>query len=360
MSDYLVIGGGIAGAAAGHFLSRHGRVTLLEAEARPGRHATARTAGLFSEYYGNSVVRTLTTASRPFYERAGLLAPRGVLALAPEGAGAAFDHALASGAAVPGGVRELARAEVRRLCPVVREEAYERALLRPAACDIDGAGAQRHLLRGCRVVTGARVTGLRREGGTWRAQTTAGRFAAPVVVNAAGAWADEVARLAGVPPQGMVARRRTAAVVPAPRGHDIRRWPMIADVTETFYARPLADGLMVSPVDATPAPPGPVAPDPEDVAVAVARFEQATTVRAGPVARSWAGLRTATADDVPVIGAASAAPGFFWLAGLGGYGVQVAPAAGALLACLATGSAVPPTLAAVTAALAPDRTVHPR
>ena len=358
MSDFLVIGGGIAGASASRFLSRHGRVTLLETEREPGLHSTALSAGLFSEYYGNSVVRTLTTASRPFYEQAGLLRPRGVIALSPPGAEAEVERAAAAGAGVPGGVRELGHDEVERLCPVVRPDAFERALLRPAACDVDVAGAHRLMLRGVHVVPRARVTALRRLHGSWHAETTAGRFSAPVVVNAAGAWADQVAALAGVAPQGMVPLRRTAAVVAPPGGHDIGDWPMITDIAGTFYARPEAGGLLLSPADATPMPPGPVRPDDKDIARAVDRFEQATTVPAGPVRRSWAGLRTSTPDDTPVIGETAAAPGFFWLAALGGYGVQAAPAAGLLLAHLVTGTTTPPALSAVTAALAPDRAVQ--
>lgn len=357
-SDFLVIGGGIAGAAAGHHLAPHGRVTLLEAEPRPGLHSTALSAGLFSEYYGNRTVRALATASRPVYEEAGLLRPRGVLALAPPGSGDAFEQALRSGTEVPGGVSELTLDRARDLCPVVRTDAYERALLRHGACDVDVAGAHRLLLRRLTVVTDARVTGLRRDGGVWAAETTAGRFAAPVVVNAAGAWADAVARLAGVAPQGGVPLRRTAVVVAPPDGHDISRWPMITDLDGTFYARPEAGGLLLSPADATPMEPGPVRPEATDIAAARARFARATVVPAGPVRRSWAGLRTSTPDDTPVIGEAADAPGFFWLAALGGYGIQTAPAAGRLLAHLVTGTTTPPPLSAVTASLAPGRTVQ--
>lgn len=357
-SDFLVIGGGIAGAAASHHLAPHGRVTLLEAESRPGLHSTALSAGLFSEYYGNRAVRTLTTASRPFYEKAGLLRPRGVLALALPGADAAFEQALLSGSEAPDGVSELDADEARRLCPILRPAAFGRALLRHGACDVDVAGAHRLLLDRCRVVTDARVTALSRNGGAWVAETTAGRFTAPVVVNAAGAWADRIAGLAGVAPQGMVPLRRTAAVVAPPDGHDISDWPMITDLAGTFYARPEAGGLMLSPADATPMPPGHVRPDNADIAAAVTRFERATTVQAGTVRRSWAGLRTSTADDTPVIGETAGAPGFFWLAALGGYGVQTAPAAGLLLARLVTGTTTPPPLSAVTTALAPDRAVQ--
>ncbi|MCM2576541.1 NAD(P)/FAD-dependent oxidoreductase [Streptomyces meridianus] len=356
-SDFLVLGGGIAGAAASHHLAEHGRVTLLEAEPRPGLHSTALSAGLFSEYYGNRAVRTLTTASRPFYEEAGLLRPRGVLALAPPGTGSAFEQALRSGAEAPEGVAELEPDEALRLCPIVRP-GFERALLRRGACDVDVAGAHRLLLRRGRVVTDARVTALSRNGGGWVAETTAGRFTAPVVVNAAGAWADAIAVLAGVAPQGMVPLRRTAAVVAPPDGHDISGWPMITDIAGTYYARPEAGGLLLSPADAAPMPPGPVHADPADIATALTRFERATTVPAGPVRRSWAGLRTSTPDDTPVIGEAAGAPGFFWLAALGGYGVQSAPAAGLLLAHLVTGTTTPPPLSAVTAALAPDRTAR--
>ncbi len=353
MTDFLVLGGGIAGAAAAHFLSVHGEVTVLEAEAAPGYHATGRSAGLFSAYYGNRVVRALTAASQACW--ADLLTPRGVVALAPHGAEKEFAQALADGLTAPLPARELPLDEVQRLCPIVRPGWYGRAMFKAAGLDIDTAGAHHRMLRGVQVVTRARVTALHRRSGLWHASTTNGPFAAPVIVNAAGAWADEVARMAGIAALGLRPLRRTAAIIPAPDRRAVDRWPMVADVTETFYFKPESGGLLVSPADATPVAPHDVRPDDLDVARAVARFEEVTTVQVARVCHRWAGLRTTAPDDTPVVGEASGATGFFWLAGLGGYGFQVAPAVAELLAALVTGSSGPRATRHLAAPLSPLR-----
>ncbi len=366
VGDFLVVGGGMAGASAGYFLARAGSVTLLEMEPAAGYHSTGRSAALFSEYYGNRVVRALTAASRPFYTtpppgfRPPLLAPRGVLALCPHGAEDRFEQVLADGLTAPTPVREISPAEVARCCPVVRPGWYSRAMLKPAAMDIDVDSAHQGFLRGIRarggrVVTSARVRDLAWRGGLWRARTDAGEFAAPKVLNASGAWADDVAALAGVRPVGQIPLRRTAFTVAPPAGAQVAGWPMVADVTETFYFRPepqvrqpLARGdpggppradtagqLLISPADATPVPPGDPRPDDLDVAVAAERVERATTLVIRQVRRAWAGLRCAVPDDTPVVGEAPDAPGFLWLCGLSGYGIQTAPAVGRIAAALA-------------------------
>jgi D-arginine dehydrogenase len=378
VSDFLVVGGGIAGASAGYFLARSGSVTLLEMEDAPGYHSTGRSAALFSEYYGNRVVRALTAASRPFFTdpppgfaasgsaaaprvvvprgfappgstpggASALVTPRGVMALCPVGAEERFAAVLAAGMTAPTPVREIGPDEVQQYCPIVRPGWYSRAMLKPAAMDIDVDAVHQGFLRGIRasggqVVTSARVRGLKQRGGLWRAVTDAGEFSAPTVVNAAGAWADEVAALAGVRRIGLTPLRRTAFIVDPPDGVAVAGWPMVADVTETFYFKPESGALLVSPADATPVPPGDARPDDLDVAVAAARLEEATTLVIRHIRHAWAGLRSSVTDDGPVIGEAPDAVGFIWLAALSGYGVQTAPAAGRIAAALATAQAVP-------------------
>jgi D-arginine dehydrogenase len=347
-TDFLVVGGGIAGGSAGYFLAASGSVTVLEMEAVPGYHSTSRSAALFSEYYGNSAVRSLTAASRPFYLAppsgftAPLLTPRGVLALCPHGAEERFADVLVAGLTAPAPVQELNPGEVRHHCPAVRPEWFSRAMLKPAAMDIDVDSVHQGFLggiraRGGRVLRSARLRSLARRNGCWQADTDAGQVCAGYVVNASGAWADEVAGLAGVHPVGLTPLRRTAFIVAPPAATDVARWPMVADVTETFYFKPESGRLLISPSDATPVSPGDARPDDLDIAAAIDRVQAATTLVIRHVQRAWAGLRTAVPDDTPVIGAAPDAPGFFWLAGLSGYGIQTAPAAGQLLAALATG-----------------------
>jgi glycine/D-amino acid oxidase-like deaminating enzyme len=385
-ADFLVLGGGIAGASAGYFLAESGRVMLLERESALGYHSTGRSAALFSEYYGGGVVRALTAASRAFFTGpppgfdGPLLTPRSVLALCPAGSEDRFEAVLAEGLTAPVPVREIGAGEVRRYCPIVRPDYYSRAMLKPAAMDIDVDALHQGFARGIRarggqVVTSAPVRELSRRGGLWHAVTGAGEFRAPVVVNAAGAWADEVAAMAGVPRTGLAALRRTAAIVDPPElppppeaartvpgaaaepGAAVARWPMVADVTETFYFKPESGGLLISPVDATPVPPGDARPDDLDVAVAAARVQACTTLVIRRIRSAWAGLRCSVPDGTPVIGEAPGAPGFFWLAALGGYGIQTAPAAGRLAAALAASGGVPGCLPpeVTLASLAPGR-----
>ncbi|MEH1102466.1 NAD(P)/FAD-dependent oxidoreductase [Micromonospora sp. CPCC 205561] len=353
MIDYLVIGGGIAGASAGHQLGAYGSVVLAEMEGVPGQHSTGRSAAVFSEYYGGPAVRALTRASRAFlntpppgFAEHPLLTPRRALALCPPGGEDAFEAALRAGSEVDPPAREIDLADLPRYCPVVRPQWCRRAMVKPAVRDLDVAALHQGYLRGIRaaggrVVCGARVSRLRREGRGWRVGTDAGEFTARVVVNAAGAWADEVAAAAGVRPLGLVPLRRTAFLVDAPPGVPAADWPMVGDVGDTFYFKPESGRLLVSPADATPSQPGDARPDDLDVAIGAERVQEATTLEIRRVHRAWAGLRTAAPDDVPVIGPAPDAPGFLWLAGLGGYGVQTSPAAGALLAALAVGAPPP-------------------
>ncbi|MFI6230978.1 NAD(P)/FAD-dependent oxidoreductase [Micromonospora echinospora] len=351
--DYLVIGGGIAGATAGYHLARYGRVLLAEMEQVPGHHSTGRSAALFSEYYGGPAVRALTRASRdpladppPGFAAHPLLTPRGTLTLCPPGDEDLFDAQLRDGAEVDPPAREIDVAEVPGICPIVRRNRFRRAMLKPATRDVDVDALHQSYLRGIRAAGGTlsrltRVRSLRRERGRWRVTTDAGDVTARTVVNAAGAWADGIARAAGVRPVGLTPLRRTAFLVDAPADLDVAGWPMVADVAGTFYLKPESGHLLVSPVDATPVPPGDVRPDDLDVALGAARVEEATTLTVRRIRHAWAGLRTAAPDDVPVIGPAADEPGFFWLAGLSGYGVQTAPAAGALLAALVTAGPPP-------------------
>jgi D-arginine dehydrogenase len=214
---------------------------------------------------------------------------------------------------------------------------------KPGAMDIDVAALHQGYLRGVRttgrVVTRARVQTLERDGTRWRAGTPAGDHTAPVLVDAAGAWADEVARLAGARPVGLVPNRRTACLVDP--GRDATAWPLLNDVPETFYCKPESGALLVCPADADPAEPADVRPRDLDVAIGIDRLEQATTLSVRRVAHSWAGLRTSAPDDLPVVGRDPAVPGFCWLAGLGGYGVQLSPAVGRLLAAAVRNRAEP-------------------
>jgi D-arginine dehydrogenase len=369
-ADVVVIGAGIAGASAAANLAASGlSVVVLERESFPGMHSTGRSAALFSEIYGSAPVRALSRASRDFlfdppagFAEAPLVRTRGALHVASADQLPALD-AFAALPDVAPAVARLTGDEARALCPILRPDYVAAGVLETGSADIDVDALHQGWLRalrakGGRLVVDAGVTQLTRQGGGWRAMTPAGAFEAPVVINAAGAWADVVADLAGARPIGLQPCRRTGVIVEAPDGLDSDRWPMVIDVDEQWYLRPDAGALMLSPADETPCEPCDAQPEELDIAIAVDRVMTATTLDVRRVRRSWAGLRSFVADRTPVVGFAGDAPGFFWLAGQGGYGIQTAPAMGQLAAALVRGERVPDALFAcgVTEAdLAPDR-----
>ena len=346
-ADFLVIGGGMAGASAAYALAAHGVVVVLEQEERPGVHATGRSAALFSETYGNGVVRGLSRAGRPFladppdgFCAGPLLGPRGALFIADEADRPRLTAQEAEERAT-GAFTALSGAEVRDLVPILRPEAAVAGLLETGAMDIDvdalHQGYLRGLLRrGGRVVAEAGVMALRRGEGAWIATTPAGEFTAPIVVNAAGAWVDRVAALAGLGPLGLQPKRRTVALVEGP-AMDFAGWPLVIEVAERFYFKPDAGRLLISPADEIDSEPCDAQPEEFDIAVAADRVQAATTLTIGRIAHRWAGLRTFAPDRTPVCGFDPRSRGFFWLAGQGGYGIQTAPALASLTARLVTG-----------------------
>ncbi|MFP4570581.1 NAD(P)/FAD-dependent oxidoreductase [Rhodosalinus sp.] len=353
-ADIAVIGGGIAGASAAAELAGEARVVLIEREARPGYHTTGRSAALYTCTYGPPGVRALSRASGPAFRAwtgpagAPLLRPRGVLFVARDDQRAALS-ALESEMA--GALTPITPLDARARMPLLREGYATAALWDEAASDIDVDALHQRYLRALReaggeVLTDAEVQGVARAGDVWRVETKQGLVEAPLIVNAAGAWADEVARLAGVAPIGLTPKRRTAALIDPPGGPAGEDWPMVVDAEEGFYMKPDAGKLLISPADATPCAPCDAQPEELDVAIAVDRIERAFTVSVRRIDHKWAGLRSFVADGEPVAGFASDAPGFFWLAGQGGYGIQTAPALGRLAAALALGRPMPQDLAA--------------
>ncbi len=367
--DVLVVGGGIAGVSVAAVLGEHVRVALLERENQPAYHSTGRSAALFSAIYGPEPVRALSRASQAFLEHppegfaeAPLVRRRGVLYVANEDQIAAYEAFAATPDMVAAGHAVTPQA-AETLCPLLRPGYTARALLEPQAADIDVHALlqgylRRHRALGGATVTDAEVLSLTRRDGAWIAQTPQGAFAAPIVIDAAGAWADGVAEMAGVRAVGLEPRRRTAVLVDPPEGLSIDDWPMVIDIEEGFYFKPDAGQLLLCPADATPTEPCDAQPEELDVAIAVDRVETATVLQVRRVKHRWAGLRTFAPDGSPVVGYDPEAEGFFWLAGQGGYGLQTAPALARTAAALVLGHPLDPDLIAAgvdVAKLTPDR-----
>jgi D-arginine dehydrogenase len=342
-----IIGAGMAGASLAWFLGSDAEVTLFEAEAQPGYHTTGRSAAFWVPSYGGAAVLPLTAASRDFFMDPPpgfgrpLLTPRSGLHLAAPG----DDRAIAALAAEfdAGGMayQQLDAAQLRQRYPQLAPDWCRAGLFEPDCWDIDVAALHAGFLGGARragasIVTDARISALSRSATGWRLTTPSGTFDADIVVDAAGAWADGLATLAGAAPRGLTPLRRTMVVIDVDPRPD-PALPVTFDAAGSFYFKPDAGRMWVSPHDETPDVARDAVAEEIDIAVAVARFEEATTYRVRRVERHWAGLRTFAPDRAPVIGRDAQLPGFFWCAGQGGIGIQTAPAAGRLAADLLLG-----------------------
>lgn len=339
--DIAVIGAGMAGASIAAECAPHARVLLLEAEDAPGYHATGRSAAFWEECYGGPGVVPLTRASGAYLAEHGFLTRRGALYV-----GRGEDHAAMAafresyeGTGVC--LEPLGPAALAQIVPHIRPQ-WREGLHQPACADIDVAALHQHYLArarrgGVEIIARARVAGLAREGGAWTIAGARGEvWRAATIVNAAGAWADDIARLARAVPIGIAPFRRTVAVLrvaPAAPA-DL---PLVIDVGGSFYFKPDAGRLWLSPHDEIPSDPCDAAPEELDVAIAIDRFQSVTDWPIEAVEHSWAGLRSFAPDRLPVYGFDPEVPGFFWFAGQGGFGIQTAPAAARLGMQLLTG-----------------------
>lgn len=352
-ADYLVIGAGIAGASVACFLAPHGRVTVLERESQPGYHSTGRSAALFLESYGTPQVRALTRASRAFFDAPPdgfsehpLLGPRGCLLVATQGQEEDLQAHRELLRTMAPNARDLGPDEAVAMVPALRRERVIGAALEPDAFDMDVHAIHQGYLRGVRraggsIVCDAEARAVERAKDQWQVTTPAGVFRAPVLIDAAGAWADVVAGLAGVRPIGLQPKRRSAFTFAPPAGMDARHWPCLVSADETWYVKHDAGMLLGSPANADPVPPHDVQPEEMDIALAIDRIQHMTTLEIRRPARTWAGLRSFVADGDLVGGFDAQAPGFFWLAAQGGYGIQTSPAMGQACAALARGLPLP-------------------
>ena len=353
-TEFLIIGGGIAAASTAYWLSRHAQVLLLEQESQPGYHSTGRSAALFMESYGTPQVRALTMASRAFlqvppegFSEHPLLTPRGAMMVAEHGQ----DEMLVSHWDVMRQVTQLGSLlNAQQACdyfPVLRPEKILGGIYEPDASDMDVHSIHQGYLRGAKkngaqLICDAQVTQIQRRGQVWHVQAGGHTCEARVLINAAGAWADAVAVMAGVNPIGLVPKRRSALIFEPPIGLDCAEWPMTIGIDESWYIKPDAGKLLGSPANADPVVPHDVQAEELDIALAIDRIQSMTTLEIRRPLRTWAGLRSFVADGDLVGGFDPQVDNFFWVAAQGGYGIQTSAAMGECCAALATHQALPP------------------
>lgn len=354
--DFVVIGAGMAGCSAAYELAERGRVLVIERESEPGYHATGRSAALFAEAYGNRTIRGLTTGGGAFlrapprgFAEHPLLQPRGALYVAGAEIARSLPARLAEGRQLVPDLQLLDLSQARQIVPVLETDFCAGAIYEPGAQAVDVAALHQGYVRGLRarggeLRTAAALTRAARIGDDWELEYAGGVVRCGVLVNAGGAWGDEVADACGVPRIGLQPRRRTAFLF-APEDRSFGDWPLTINLEETLYFKPESGQLMVSPADETDSEPCDAQADEMDIAVAIDRLERWTSLRVRRIAHRWAGLRTFAADKVPIAGFDPLAPGFFWLVGQGGSGIKTAPGLARAVAALARGHELPQDLA---------------
>lgn len=369
LHDVVVIGAGIAGASAAAELAKEAKVVLLEMENHPGYHTTGRSAAVFAPIYGPQPIRALTRASETFFKNPPdgftenpLLTPRGVMMIATEDQMGHLEAAYAE-LRHEGELVWLDANQVREKLPLLRPGYPAGGFYDAASMDIDVHALHQGYLRefkarGGILRTRAEVTALAQNGGVWTVTVGGDQFHAPVVINASGAWADTVGQMAGAEQIGLVPKRRTALIINGPQGISVDHWPVAVDIDEAFYLKPDAGRLLISPANEDPDVPSDVQPDELDIAICIDRIERAFDIQVRRIENRWAGLRSFVPDKCPVVGFSGNQPGFYWLAGQGGYGIQSAPSLARLCAAQVLQAPVPDDILAFgldPATLSPNR-----
>lgn len=339
MTDILIIGGGIAGLSVGARLAPHAAVTLIEAEDSLAYHSSGRSMALYEANYGMSSTIALARASGQFYlEDTDYLSPRGLMVVAKQGEEAALASDLDTM-----NLDAISAAEACAMVPILNPDVIIGAGYHEAAWDIDTDRMMQDFAKtirsnGGKIITGAKATAIRKDT-RWAVETAKGEFEADLLVNASGAWADETAALAGVVPIGFTPCRRSVARIPPPGGLEVSGWPIFFGVGESWYAKPDAGSLCVSPAEEDPTTPHDAWAEDMVLAEGIAQYQEVVTEEVTRMQSNWAGLRTFSPDRHLVIGHDKLHPDFFWLCGQGGYGFLAAPAASQLAADLILGRA---------------------
>ncbi|PCI46389.1 MAG: FAD-dependent oxidoreductase [Alphaproteobacteria bacterium] len=354
-ADFIIIGGGIAGASAGFELCKHGRVIILEKEGQAGYHTTGRSSAIFQKSYNNGdpLLNILVRTSEDFLRRPPegftgqpLLKPRPLIYIATAENQDSLDSLHRKLSDIDVKTHFVSGEETRQLLPVLARKYQGRILREQGAADMDVTALHQGYLRAIKsaggdIITRAGVTGLARTENHWQVTTAKNNYRTPVVINAAGAWVDQVAEMANISPIHIQPLRRTVIMVALPKGTCPDGWPLVMDTVEGYYFKPEQGKILMTPGDEKLMPPSDVQPEEIDIAYGAHFLETATRLKVDKIDHSWAGLRNQVADGHPVVGFDPEATGFFWLAGQGGFGIKTAPAMGRITASLIMGKGLP-------------------
>ena len=356
-SDFIIVGSGIAGMSAAFRLSNYGKVIVLEKEAHLGFHTTGRSAAFFTENYGNKTIRALTKASRKFLETPPKLFKNnplmslngGSLFISNSNQSNVIDKELKFAKETSANVYEISKKEALKMVPAIKEKYLNRALHEPHSKVMDVDLIHQGYAR-CtknnngKILFNQEVISISKNKSSWDIKTKTDKFSSPIIINAAGAWCDEVAITANCTPLGIKPKKRTVIIFKNSNKYSISRWPVVIDIEDNFYFKPEAGKFLASPADETDSPPCDAQPDEIDIAITVDRIEKATNLKISHIDHKWAGLRSFYSDRTPVVGEDQTNSGFYWLAGQGGYGIQTSPSVSKILECLITGKKWPEKL----------------
>ncbi len=353
-ADFIIIGSGMAGMSAAYRLSKHGKVIVLEKESLLGYHTTGRSAAFFTENYGNKVIRSITKASRYFLENPPscfknnqlMTQYGGSLFIANKNQSKYVDKELDYAKSLSANVFEIDKNEVQNMVPVVKENYIDRALYEPDSKVMDVDLIHQGFARGLKnndgiILFNSEVINISKNNNIWSVKTDNNEFIAPIIINAAGAWCDEVAILANTKPLNLSPKRRTVIIFEDTSNLNTSKWPVVIDIEDNFYFKAEAGKILASPADETDSPPCDSQPEEIDVAITIDRIENATNFKIEKIDHKWAGLRSFFPDRTPVVGEDPHIPGFYWLAGQGGYGIQTSPGISKIIECLITGKKWP-------------------
>jgi D-arginine dehydrogenase len=349
-ADFLIIGSGMAGMSAAYRLSKYGKVIVLEKESLLGYHTTGRSAAFFTENYGNKIIRSITKASRYFLENPPscfkntelMTKYGGSLFIANKHQSKLVDKELNYAKSLSANVFEIEKKEVLNMVPIIREDYLDRALHEPDSKVMDVDLIHQGFARGLKdndgkIIFNSEVQKIEKNNNLWKLITKNDEFISPIVINAAGAWCDEISILAGCNSLNLAPKRRTVIIFDHLKDINTSMWPVVIDIEDNFYFKSEAGKILASPADETDSPPCDSQPEELDIALTIDRIENATNFKIKNIDHKWSGLRSFFPDRTPVVGEDPSRSGFYWLAGQGGYGIQTAPGISKIIECLITG-----------------------